>query len=143
MLYGCQVGGQGRGAHIENIYKLQNRAMRILIQMQIHCMLQIILLSMQDVIRVQNCLFVHDYLNNCLPACFEDYYFKLNYLYVNVQIKNSNLGCLFSPSKNTTKYLIINRCPHTTSQSGLPSPIPPPSLPRTYILPIPINITAH
>ena len=30
MVYGCQIWGQGRGSHIENIYKLQNRALRII-----------------------------------------------------------------------------------------------------------------
>ena len=30
MVYGCQIWGQGRGSNIENIYKLQNRALRII-----------------------------------------------------------------------------------------------------------------
>ena len=62
------------------------------------------IVKVQDLIRIQNCLFVHDYLNNCLPSCFDDYYFKLNYLYFNIQTRNANLGCLFLPSKNTTNY---------------------------------------
>ena len=57
-----------------------------------------------DVIKIQNCLFVHDYLNNSMPSCFEDHYFKLNHLYLNVQTISANLGCLFFPSKNTTRY---------------------------------------
>ena len=47
---------------------------------------------------------VHNYLTNALPDSLQEYYFKLNYLYLNVQKRNSNLGCFFIPSKNTTKY---------------------------------------
>ena len=109
MCYGCQIWGQGRGAHIENIYKLQNRALRIINFKDFNTNANPLYaanntIKLQDAIRIQNCLFVHDYLNNCLPDCFQDYYFRLNYLYFNVQTRNSNLGCLFSPSKNTTRY---------------------------------------
>ena len=30
MVYGCQIWGQGRGSHFENIFKLQNRALHII-----------------------------------------------------------------------------------------------------------------
>ena len=109
MVYGCQIRGQGRGSHIENIYKLQNRAIRIINFEDFNANPNPLyarsnILKLQDFIRLQNCLFVRNYLNNALPACFDDFYFKLNYLYFNVQTRNSNLGCLFSPGKNTTKY---------------------------------------
>ena len=108
MVYGCQIWEQSRSSHVGKIFKLQNRALRIINVEDFHANLNPLyinnkILKLQDFIRLQNCLFVHDYLNNVLPACFDDYYFKLNYLYFNVQTRNSNLGCLFSPSKNTTK----------------------------------------
>ena len=95
------------GSQIEKIFKLQNRALRIINFENFHASPDPLyinndILKLNDLFRLQNCLFVHDYLNNSLPACFEDYYFKLNYF--NVQTRNSNLGCLFLPSKNTTKY---------------------------------------
>ena len=109
MLYGCQIWGQGHSSHIEKIFKLQNRALRIINFEDFHANPDPIyinndILKLNDLIKLQNCLFVHDYLNNSLPACFDDYYFKLNYIYFNVQTRNSNLGRLFLPSKNTTKY---------------------------------------
>ena len=57
-----------------------------------------------DYVKTQNILLVHDYLNNKLPKSFQDYYFKMNYMYFNVRTRNSKIGCLFTPSKNTTKY---------------------------------------
>ena len=108
MMYGCQVWGQG-GVHFEKIIKLQNRALRIINFEDYHVNASPLyaregILKLIDVIKLQNCLFVHDYLNNAIPLCFDDYYFKLNYLYFNVQTRNSNLGSLFSPSKNTSRY---------------------------------------
>ena len=89
MMYGCQVWGQG-GAHFEKIIKLQNRALRIINFEDYHVNASPLyaregILKLIDVIKLQNCLFVHDYLNNALPLCFDDYYFKLNYLYFNDQ----------------------------------------------------------
>ena len=109
MVYDCQIWGQSRSSHVENIFKLQNRALQIINFEDFHAnpnplYINNKILKLQDFIRLQNCLFIHDYLNNVLPSCFDDYYFKLNYLYFNVQTRNLNLGCLFSPSKNTTKY---------------------------------------
>ena len=108
-VYGCQIWGQGRGSHIEKISKLQDRALRIINFEDFHVNPNPLyknnkILKIQDYIRLQNCLFVHDFLNNSLPACFDDHYFKLNHLYFNIQTRNSILGCLFSPSKNTTAY---------------------------------------
>ena len=105
MVYGCQIWGQ----HLEKISKLQNRALQIINFKDFNDNANPLytknnILKLQDLIRLQNCLFVHDYLNGSIPACFKDYYFKLNYLYFNVQTRNANLGCLFSPGKNTTKY---------------------------------------
>ena len=79
MVYGCQIWGQGRGLHIENIYKLQNRALRIINFEDFNANPNPLytrsnILKLQDFIRLQNCLFVRDYLN-ALPACFNDFYF--------------------------------------------------------------------
>ena len=108
MMYGCQVWGQG-GAHFGKIIKPQNRALRIINFEDYHVNASPLyaregILKLIDVIKLQNCLFVYDYLNNALPLCFDDYYFKLNYLYFNVRTHNSDLGCLFSPSKNISRY---------------------------------------
>ena len=109
MVYGCQVWGQNHSLHLERIFKLQNRALRTINFEDWHAdsnplYIDNKILKLQDFVRLQNCLFIHDYLNNSLPKCFDDYYFKLNSIYINLQTRNSNLGCLFSFSKNTTQY---------------------------------------
>ena len=109
MIFGCQIWGQNRNVLVERIYKLQNKALRIINFKDFHddanpLYTSTNILKLQDYIKLQNCLFVHDYLNGSLPTCFKDYYFKLNYIYFNVQTRNSNLGCLFTPNKNTTTY---------------------------------------
>ena len=90
MVYGCQIWGQGKGTHIEKIFKLHDRALRIINFEEFHADPNPLytankILKLPDLIRLHNCLFVHDYLNNSLPDCFQGYYFKLNYLYFNVQ----------------------------------------------------------
>ena len=109
MVYGCQIWGQSHCLHLERIFKLQNRAINF---EEWHANSNPLyidnidsrILKLQDFVRLQNCLFTHDHLNNSLPTCFDDYYFKLNDIYINLQTRNSNLCCLFSLSKNTTKY---------------------------------------
>ena len=109
MVYGSQIWGQKSGASFDKISRLQNRALRIINFVDFRAnpnplYINDRILKLGDQIRLQNCLFVHDYLNDSLPACFDDYYFKLNYLYFNALTRNANLGCLFLPSKNTTRY---------------------------------------
>ena len=109
MIYGCQVWGQGYGSHIENIFKLQKKALRIINFEDFRAHTNPLykdnkILELQDFIKLQNCLFIYDYLNGSLADCFEDYHFRLNSMYFNVKTTNSNLGCLFNPSKKTTKY---------------------------------------
>ena len=108
MIYGCQIWGQGNGKHIENIQKLQHRAMRTIefkskytnpdsIYIANH------ILKLRDFIKLQNCILTHEFLNDQLPECFNNQYFKLHNLYY-IQTRNSSLGCLFQPSKRTTRY---------------------------------------
>ena len=61
------------------------------------------ILKLGDIIKLQNCLLVYNYINNTLPSCFQDY-FKQNHMNYNMQTRNSTLGCLFVPSKRTTNY---------------------------------------
>ena len=109
MTFGCQIWGQSRSTHGNKIFKLQNRAMRI-INFETHdakpdpLYKRNNILKLDHFIKLQNCLLIHDYMNRTLPSCFQDYYFKQNYMNYNVQTRNSSLGCLFIPSKNTTTY---------------------------------------
>ena len=108
MTYGCQVWGQKSNAvHIKLISNLQDKAIRIINFKPYRSTRNPLykdskILKLEDFIRLQNCLLIHDYLHNTLPECFQDYYFKQNTM--QVQTRNSTLGCLFVPSMNTTTY---------------------------------------
>ena len=109
MTYGCQIWGQSRSIHVNRISRLQNTAMRIINFETYDANPDPLyksnkVLKLENFIKLQNCLLIHDYMNNTLPSCFQDYYFKQNYLNYNVQTRNSSLGCLFIPSKNTSTY---------------------------------------
>ena len=49
-------------------------------------------------------MFVYDFLKNRLPDCFKDFFLKLSSVYVNHETRSSNVGALFVPLANTTKY---------------------------------------
>ena len=109
MIYGCQIWGQGWNKHIQMIQKLQNRAIRIINFREFNVNPNPLykndnILKIQDFVKLQNCLLIHDYLTNSLPNCFDNYFHKLDYIYLDVQTRNSNLGCIFSPIRNTTRY---------------------------------------
>ena len=53
-------------------------------------------LKIQDFVKLQNCLFVHDFLNNKLPVCFDNYFETLSDVHAKTT-KASDLGCLFIP----------------------------------------------
>ena len=107
-MYGCQIWGQ-QNTQMNMISKLQNRALKIINFENFRANTNPLyksnkILKIEDLVKHQNVLHVHDYLNNNLPECFQDYFFKLNYIYFNTQTRNSNLGCLFTPSKKSTTY---------------------------------------
>ena len=102
MPYGCQRWGQSRSMHVNRISRLQNRAMSIINFEKYDANPDPLYKNNKALkfIQLQNCLLIHDYMNNILPSCFQDY----NYISYNVQTRNSSLGCLFIPSKNTSTY---------------------------------------
>ena len=94
MIYGCQVWGQNRSAHMIKISKFQNRALRIINFKNFNGSVDILyknnkILNVKDLIKFQNILHVHAYLNNVLPECFNDYYFRLNHIYFDTYEKFS------------------------------------------------------
>ena len=103
MMYGCQMWGQNCNPHMIKIFKLHNRAIRIINFEDYDVDTNPLykrneILMLEDLIKLQNILHVHDYLNNSPPDCFRDYYYELNCIYFNVQTRNSKLGCLFMDS---------------------------------------------
>ena len=117
MIYGCQIWGQGNKENILKIERLQNRALRTINFKGPREEAQPLyadnkILQLKDLIKLNNCLFIHDYLHNLLPDCFQNFYLPLNSLYF-VGTKNAKLGCLFVPFKNTTKYGINSITHHS------------------------------
>ena len=108
MTYGCQVWGQkSNSTHVKEISKLQDKALRIINFKPFRATRNPIymesgIMKLEDFIKTQNCLLIHDYLHDTLPACFKDNYFTKNTM--EIQTRNVQLGCLFVPSKNTTTY---------------------------------------
>ena len=110
MMYGVQVWGQSITTHTEKVFKLQNRALRIINFSNFRANADPLyetnkILKLADYITMQNCLFVYDFLHKTLPECFNDYFQKLDEVYTEeVNTINSALGCLFTPYKSTERY---------------------------------------
>ena len=104
---------------MDTISKLQNRALRIIINFKNYrdhsdpLFSNNKILKIKDLITLQNILLVHDYLTDALPECFQNYFQKLNLVHPDITTKHSAMGCLFKPTYNTTNYglhSITNNC---------------------------------
>ena len=109
LTYNCQVWGTSDNTHVNKIGKTQNKAMRIINFKEFSTPSKPLyaecgLLKLSDTIKLKNCLFVHDFLRNLLPNCFEDYFLTLNLAYNNHITRSSSLGALFLPLRNTSTY---------------------------------------
>ena len=108
MFYACQVWGQHNKSVVARIARLQNRVMRIISFSDfgtnpdpIYKSLKV--LKFYDFISLQNCLFVHDFLNNKLPDCFSEFFTPISQLNSKMT-KNVELGFLFIHHSKSTKY---------------------------------------
>ena len=66
LVYGCQIWGQSINIFTEKVFKLQNRAMRILSFADFHANADPLyklynVLKLNDLITLQNCIFIHDF----------------------------------------------------------------------------------
>ena len=108
MVYGSQIWGQSITTHNEKIFKLQNKALRIISFSDFRAEANPIyrskhILKLDDQVKLQNCLFVYDFLNRTLPTCFDDYFSRISDVHSTNTI-TSTLGCLFTPFLSTTRY---------------------------------------
>ena len=106
--YGSQVWGQKINIFTQKVFKLQNRAMRIISFSDFYAdaspiYKELEILKLEDFISLQNSLFVHDFLNKKLPKCFNTYFHTLKESHP-IGTNNSKLGCLFIPYVSTSKY---------------------------------------
>ena len=108
MIYGSQIWGQNIDTHTEKVFKLQNRAVRTISFSDFHADPNPIykalkILKLEDLITLQNILFVYDFLKTTLPTCFDSYFSKMSDMR-SIRTKGSELECLFTPYFATTKY---------------------------------------
>ena len=96
--FGCQIWGQVTNTFHQKIFKLQNKALRIISfsdfranSNPLYSNLKI--LKLRDQIVLQNCLFIHDALNNASPNCFNEYFKHTREIHP-LNTRNANLGCL-------------------------------------------------
>ena len=117
LTYGSQVWGQITTSFNNKIFKLQNRAIRIISFADFRAessplFSKLKILKLRDHITKQNCLFVHDSLNNISPKCFCAYFQHVRNIH-SCNTISSVLGCLFVPSSGTIRYglySITNKC---------------------------------
>ena len=117
LIYGCQIWGQTTNVYNQKIFKLQNRALRIISFSDfsadcnpLYASLNII--KLEDQIVFQNCLFVHDALSNVSPICFQEYFKHTREIHSS-NTKSARLGCPFVTHSGTVRYglnSITNKC---------------------------------
>ena len=109
MTYGCQTWGQTYNKHFKRIEVLQNNAIRIINfspskrdgVTPFYKMSKI--LKLRDHITMLNILFVHDFINNKLPICFQSF-FKLRKDLHSHDTKFAKSGKLYEPRVNSKNY---------------------------------------
>ena len=103
-----QIWSQNSNSHLDKIVSLQKRALLTIKFADFNAHSDVLfkdlrILKIHDNVKVQNCLFVHDSLNNKLPNCFKNYFTMLSDLH-DTKTKACELGCLFTPHFRTTKF---------------------------------------
>ena len=108
LIYGSQIWGQYINTFNSKIFKLQNRALRIISfanfradSNPLYSNLKI--LKLGDLIVLQNCLFVHDTLNKVSPLCFHNYFQHTRNLHQH-NTRGADFGCLLVTPYSTTRY---------------------------------------
>ena len=117
ILYGSQVWTPKLVSVTDKISRLQKAAMRIMTfsEFRAHSeplFKKLEILKFQDSIVVNNCSFVYDYLNNNLPASFNNTFIRTDDLY-DYKTRQATTGKLHIPSYRTTNFglkCIYKRC---------------------------------
>ena len=107
--FGSQVWGQTNNLHVQKIIKIQKKALRIISFSEFRAHTSPLfkehtILKFQDHIVLENCLLIHDFLNNKLPECFDDYFINTENSYNRISTRNSKIGSIFVPYVKSTKY---------------------------------------
>ena len=108
LIYGSQIWGQHINTFNNKIFKLQNRALRIIYFANFRAdsnplYINLKIVRLNDLIIMQNCLFVHDSLKKNSPLCFHDYFKHTRDIH-SLNTKSAESGCLFVTTCNTVRY---------------------------------------
>ena len=117
LTYGSQIWGQGINTFNKRVFKLQNRALRIISFSDFQADADPLyshfkILKLKDHIVLQNCLFVYEALNETSPLCFHTYFKQVRLIH-NFKTKSASLGCLYTTNSSTIRYglnSITNKC---------------------------------
>ena len=106
--YGSQVWAQVNTKQTENIYKLQNKALRIISfadwrSSSFPLYFQRKILKLEHQVKLMNCQFVSNCIHNTGPTCFDEY-FKFSSDFHVYNTRSSESGCLYLNPVNTTTY---------------------------------------
>ena len=108
LTYGSQIWGQGINTYIDKIFIIQKNALRIISFSEFNAhtdplFKKLKILKIKDLITLQNCLFVHDFINNKLPKSFNNTFNKLKDVHT-INTRSAIAGNLYVPFSNTTRY---------------------------------------
>ena len=108
LTYGSQIWGQNINTYIDKISIIQKNAVCIITFAEFNAHTDPIfkklrILKIKDHITLQNCLLVYDFINNKLPKSFNNAFVKVKDVHT-ITTRNANVGNLFIPYSNTTRY---------------------------------------
>ena len=110
MTYGCQIW-YNNNVHSDKIKSSQNKAIRAITFSDFNAptkplMKEKNILSISDLIILQNILFVHDYFHDKLPLCFRNYFTLVSDVQ-NRSTIGSSIGTLYIYQKSKPNLVII------------------------------------
>ena len=108
LVYGCQIWGQVDNTFNAKVFKLQNRALRIITFSNFRAnslplFHHLNILRLREQIFLQNCLFVYDTLKKTSPLCFHQYFNHTKNIH-NLHTRCSNLGCLYAERSQSIRF---------------------------------------
>ena len=117
LIYGCQIWGQSINTFNQKVFNLQKRALRIIsfADFRDDCnplFINLKIIKLDNLIFVQNCLFVHDTLKKVSPLCFHGYFTQTKHIH-SFNTIGADFGCLHVAPSNTVRYglnSIICKC---------------------------------
>ena len=119
--YGCQIWFLSNSEFIKDkIEKLQKKALRFMSFSDLRepsspLFKEWKILKIKDIVEIENCLLVHDFLKGKLPQSFENFFQKCSTLHTH-PTRFSNSECLYRPRTRSVTYgmkSITNVCIHS------------------------------